>query len=152
MIKNSIIEQANKKYIRRNTYKRYAYRIPYLILYIVATNPLRIGGLVTLLVYASISEFLIMALTKREKNIEKKIRNGDYILKEDIVKDIYTKDIDSQRPELGSIEYMSFKETMVAYSHNNLNLTYDIGKKVVLQIVVVKNKEEIINVFKLEEE
>lgn len=151
MIKNSVIEQANKKYIRRKKYRRYAYRIPYLIIYIVATNPLRFGGIITLLLYAIISEFLIKALTKREKIIEKKINKGDYTLKEDVVKDIYLKDIDPQEPSKGYFKYMSFINTKVAYSHENVH-RFDIGEKVVLQIVVVKNREEIINVFKLEEE
>ncbi len=151
MSRNSIIEQANKKYIRRKKYRRYAYRIPYLIIYVVAANPLRFGGLITLLVYALISEFLIMALTKREKIIEKKINKGDYTLKEDVVKDIYLKDIDPQEPSKGYFKYMSFINTKVAYSRENV-YRFDIGEKVLLQLVVIKNKEEIINVFKLEEE
>lgn len=151
MLKNSIVEQANKKYIRRKKYRRYAYRIPYLVIYIVATNPFSAGGLITLLIYAIISEFLIMALTKNEKLIEKKIKKGDYILKEDVVKDIYLKDIDPQEPSRGYFKYMSFINAKVAYSQEDVH-RFDIGEKVVLQIVVIKNREEIINVFKFEEE
>lgn len=158
-MENEKIEKANKNYIRRNKCRRYAYRIPYLILYIVATNPFSIGGMITLLIYASISELLIMVLTKREKVIERKIKNGDYIIKEDVIKDIYSQDIDPQEPGKGYCEYMSFIDTKVAYSHGNLNLMYDIGEKVFLQIVKAKHngkfkhlpEEEIINVFKSED-
>lgn len=158
-IKSEKIEKANKNYIRRKKYRRYAYRIPYLIIYIVAMHPFSVGGLITLLIYASISELLIMALTKREKVIERKIKNGDYIIKEDVVKDIYLKDIDPQEPSKGYFKYMSFVDTKVAYSHENV-YRFEIGEKVILQIVKAKHngtlkrlpEEEIINVFKVEED
>lgn len=146
-IDKEIINKKNTNYLRRNKIKRICFRIPTIVIFFVAFVSKEIGGYITGIIWFILSELIFSIINREQIALDKMVKKGEYYIKEDIVKDIYYKDIDPQEPSKGYFKYMSFIDEKVAYSHENVHL-FDIGEKVFLQVVNYKGKKVIINVFK----
>lgn len=151
-IDKKIINKKNTKYLRKNKIKRICFRIPTVVIFFIAFVFKEIGGYITGIIWFILSELIFSIINREDIAVDKLVKKGEYYFKEDIVKDIYYKDINSQEPSEGYFIYMSFINEKVAYSPENEieKMMYDIGEKVYLQIVNYKGKNIIINVFKTE--
>lgn len=153
-----LIEEKNTKYLNHNKMRRMCYRIPTVVIFLVAIICKEIGGWIVGIVWTLISEFFFAVLTKEEKAIDKLVRKKEYFLKEDVIKNIYSEytnpnpSIDDEHYDTGVlIDYIAFENIDVKYSGNDANM-YEIGEKVILQVVTYRGKNNIINIFKKTEE
>jgi len=154
-----LIEEKNNKYLNHNKMRRMCYRIPTVVIFLVAIICKEIGGWIVGIVWTLISEFFFAVLTKNEKAIDKLVRKKEYILKEDVITNIYS-EYSNPHPRIDDDEhydrgtlynYIAFENIDVKYSGNDANM-YEVGEKVILQVVTYRGKNNIINIFKKTED
>lgn len=148
-INEEYLKRANKAELRRIRNDKLLWKFPAVALLVLFSFRMSVSVVIIVAVLWIISDLLVAALYRREKEIIRAIKTGNYFLREDVVtnklwRDIYAADID-RGADMHC--YLSFANTRVKFGVNN-GPKFDEGTKVVLQIMNYQNEEMIINVFR----
>ena len=120
-------------------------RIPFLIFILAYLMNKEIAAIVSLIIYAVITELLIRFFKGTERSIVKQLRHNQYEIKEDIVDGYIVTSLDENNDRKSTVcNYVSFCNEKSLYDTDEL-YNYHKGDKVYLQIVNINNKNYIVN-------